>query len=113
MQHQVKRFNVRAFVALILAAATLGLVVTGGRIHIHQGSLIVSDDHAWSDAHAILAALFATFSIWHIVLNRHALLKYAADWAAWPLSVSREAKAIGAVLAAIVLLFIVHAVHEH
>jgi hypothetical protein len=112
MEPQRKQpFSKRAFVALAAAFAGLGLPVTGVANHIHQMDQMTVQRHAWMSAHNILGFLFVVFSVWHVILNRRALWKYAGGLAERLPKVSREA-VWAAVLVAVVLVVVVgHALH--
>jgi hypothetical protein len=71
-----KPFDARAFTVLGAALSGLGLPLTGLLNHLHQLESITPPRHAWMAAHNILALLFVFFTVWHLLLNRRALLKY-------------------------------------
>lgn len=101
-------FQTRAFVALVAAFSGLGLPATGLAIHLLQLEPITVARHAWMAAHTVLGILFAVFVLWHVLLNRHALLRHLRRAA---VHVSREA-VCAALFAAIALALAVgHAFH--
>jgi hypothetical protein len=69
-------FNTRAFVALVAALSVPGLLLTGYANHVFQFSPLTMERHAWMSAHNVLAALFAVFATWHVLLNRGALMRH-------------------------------------
>lgn len=109
MDRAARKFNTRAFVALMIAFSGLGLPVTGVANHVYGFLPLTVARHAWMSAHGILGLLFVVFSIWHIVLNRRALWKYIKGMAARVPVFSREATLAGAVVALFLFLFVGHA----
>jgi hypothetical protein len=71
-----KPFNQRAFVTLVAAVAGAGLPLTGFANHVLQTDPINPSRHAWMAAHNGLGIIFATFAIWHAILNRRALVSH-------------------------------------
>jgi len=111
MRSTKAKFNIRAFVALMIAFSGLGLPITGIANHIYGFSVLTVTRHAWMSAHNILGLLFTIFSIWHIVLNRRALSNYIKGFAARVSFVSREAALAGALVTLILSIFVGHAFH--
>ncbi|MCX5856113.1 MAG: DUF4405 domain-containing protein [Deltaproteobacteria bacterium] len=111
MEKTMKKFNIRAFVALMIAFSALGLPITGIANHVYGFSDLTVTRHAWMSAHNILGLLFIIFSIWHIVLNRRALLNYIRGAAARIPFLSREAALAGAVVTLALFIFVGHAFH--
>lgn len=103
-----KRFKKRAFVALAAAFCALGLPVSGVANHLFQLDPMGVQRHAWMSAHNILGAMFVVFSLWHGLLNRRALLKYAGGLAGRLPGVSREAACAAAVVTTMLVLAVGH-----
>ncbi len=104
-----KKFNVRAFVAVIIGLSGLGLLVTGVANHVYGFSPLSVQRHAWMSAHNTLGLLFVAFSICHVVLNRRPLWNYVNDAALRAPSISREAIVAGLVVACALGAFVGHA----
>lgn len=98
-------FNTRSFVSLVLAASGLGLLPTGLADHITQSNGASAVHQGWVLAHVALGALFIVFVVWHVALNRRALLKRIKGTARF-IPISREA-AWAAALVTVPLLFLV------
>lgn len=111
METTIKRFNTRAFVTLMIAFTGVGLPVTGIANHVYGFSALTITRHAWMSAHNVLGLLFIIFSIWHITLNRRALLNHIRGVAARVSFVSREAVLAGAIVTIVLLIFVGHAFH--
>ena len=111
MDRTARKFNTRAFVALMIAFSGLGLPVTGIANHVYGSLPLTAARHAWMSAHNILGLLFVVFSIWHIVLNRRGLRNHIKGVAARVPAVSREGMLAGVVVALLLFLFIGHAFH--
>ncbi|MFA6242567.1 MAG: DUF4405 domain-containing protein [Candidatus Hydrogenedentales bacterium] len=106
-----KPFNKRAFAALTIAVAGIGLPVTGIANHIYQFEPMTLERHAWMSAHNVLGLLFASFALWHAYLNRRALLTYVKGMVARMPLLSREAILAVAVVALALFIFVGHAFH--
>jgi hypothetical protein len=109
-------WNQRAFVATGAVFSGLALPVTGLLDHAAGGSS-AANAVAWSIAHTTLGALFAGFCIWHIALNRRALLRYLR--AAVPASgrpggaaPAREALIAAALVGGVLAATVLHALLE-
>ena len=111
MENPRKKFNMRAFAALMLAFSGLGLPITGVMNHIYGFSLLSNARHAWMSAHNVLGLLFVVFAIWHIVLNRQALWRHFAGAVSRFPAVSREALAAAAIVGIALFVFVGHALH--
>jgi hypothetical protein len=106
-----KPFNQRAFVALVAAVAGLGLPLTGLFTHLLGTEAISPRRHFWMAAHNGLGILFATFVVWHLVLNRRALLAHIRGVSGPSRSVRREILWATAVVAAVLLVAAGHTFH--
>ncbi|NPU84618.1 MAG: DUF4405 domain-containing protein [Syntrophaceae bacterium] len=104
-----KPFNRRAFAALAAAFSGLGLPLTGYANHLYQFSPVSTQRHAWMAAHNVFAVLFLVFAVWHIFLNRHALLRHAKGAVRNIPFPSREAILASVIVASVVVLFVGHA----
>ncbi len=111
MEQARPRFNLRAFVSLMIAATGLGLPVTGVFNHVYGFAPLTLERHAWMSAHNVLGVLFVGFSVWHVVLNRRALWRHLSSTAARLPALSREALVAGAIVAAAVAAVVGHALH--
>jgi hypothetical protein len=108
-EETTRRVSARAFVALMIGLSGLGLPVTGVAIHIYEESRLSVEHHAWMSAHNLLGALCTVFSIWHVVLNRRALLTHVKSVAGRLPAVSREAILAVTVVALALMLLVGHA----
>jgi hypothetical protein len=108
-------WNQRAFIATGAVLSGLALPVTGLLDHAAGGSAS-ADSVGWSIAHTSLGALFAGFCVWHVVLNRRALLRYlrAALPAGRPggAAPSREVLIAMALVGGVLAATVVHALLE-
>lgn len=111
MSKTAAKFNTRAFVGLMIALTGLGLPATGIANHIFGFSPMSVERHVWMSAHNVLALLFSAFCVWHVVLNRRALWNHLRNAASRIPPVSREAVLAGALVAAMLALFVGHAFH--
>ncbi|HEY3266534.1 MAG TPA: DUF4405 domain-containing protein [Armatimonadota bacterium] len=93
-----KRFNRRAFASLMAAFAGAGLPVTGVANHLLQFDPLTPERHAWMAAHNSLAFLFLAFALWHVALNRRALLNALRGRLTPIPALSREAALAAAVV---------------
>ena len=109
--HDTRKLNSRAFVALMMGLSGLGLPVTGIVNHAYGFSPPSSARHAWMSAHNALGVLFVAFSIWHIVLNRRALLNHVRSAASQIPAIRRELLVAAAVVTVTLLLSVGHALH--
>lgn len=103
-------FNHRAFWALLLAVTVVGLPWTGIECHLHGFEGLSAERHAWMAAHDALALLFAIAVAAHAFLNGRVLLRHARGLATRVLPASREAVVALALVAALLLLSVGHAV---
>jgi hypothetical protein len=106
-----KKFNTRAFVTLMICFSGLGLPITGYANHLYGFSQLTMARHAWMSAHNVLGIFFTIFVVWHVVLNRRALLAYLKNFAASTPFLSRESLLAIVILAMALFLFIGHAFH--
>jgi hypothetical protein len=104
-------FNQRAFVSLVVAVAGLGLPLTGLFNHLLGTEGISPRRHFWMAAHNGLGILFTTFVVWHLVLNRRALLAHIRGVGGRWRSVSREILWAAALVAAVLLGAVGHTFH--
>jgi len=111
MEKTAKKFNTRAFIALMVAFSGIGLPITGIANHIYGFSPMTVGRHAWMASHNALSLLFVLFSIWHIILNRKPLLVHMKGLASQVPSVSREAILAGIVVLVAIFFAAGHAFH--
>lgn len=71
-----RQFNRRAFVSLIAAISGLGLPITGLMNHLYGFESLTVRRHFWMSAHNSLAIIFTISAIWHVILNRQALVHH-------------------------------------
>ncbi|HXK59368.1 MAG TPA: DUF4405 domain-containing protein [Acidobacteriota bacterium] len=107
-----RKFNLRAFVSLILGFCGIGLSVTGLVDLFTELSPEEVTVHALHACHNVLALLFIVFFVWHIVLNWRPLRNYLGKTSRLP-SVSRElilasAIVVGLLVASVVSQFYAH-----
>jgi Domain of unknown function (DUF4405) len=105
------KLNKRAFVALVIAIAGIGLVPTGIANHVLQLAPIAGRRHAWMAAHFGLGVLFTIFTAWHIVLNRAAFFRYLQGIAARSSASRREIVWAVAVVASVIAVTAGHTLH--
>ena len=105
------RFNRRAFYSLLLCMAGLLLPYSGWMMHALDAAPLSQARHFWMGVHNSAAVLFLFASIMHVVLNRKALGRYLKR--AGSRVASREALAAFALVAGLVGLFALHALHLH
>ena len=110
-KQSTKKLNPRAFAALMIGLSGLGLPVTGLVTHVYAFSPLSVARHAWMSAHNALGVLFVAFSIWHIVLNRRALLNHVRSAASQIPAIRRELVVAAAVVTLTLLLSVGHALH--
>jgi hypothetical protein len=106
-----KPFNQRAFVALVAAGSGVGLPFTGFANHLLQMEPMTLGRHAWMAAHNGLGVTFATFAVWHVILNRRAFLQHVRGAAARWRSVNREVLWATALVAIVLFAAVGHALH--
>ncbi len=106
-----KPFNRRAFVALTATLAGVTLPVSGLADHLLHGGSVSPARHEWMAAHGGLGVLFATFLVWHVILNHHALFKHLKGRPGQGRALSREALWAGALVGLALLLSVGHAWH--
>ncbi len=100
-----RSFNYRAFVALIVAITGVAVPLTAVLGHGHHSE----SSQALMGLHGALGLVFVIFSIWHVVLNRRALLNYTRSLTGRVPAVSREALAAVAVVVGSLSLWLGHA----
>lgn len=101
----------RSFVSLCALLSGLALPATGLADHLAGQSSTADAGVGWSIVHVALGSLFVVFCTWHIVLNRHALLRYLRDkTAVWRSLPTREALAAIALVGGVLALTVTHAV---
>lgn len=106
-----KQFNRRAFVSLLAAISGLGLPVTGYMCHLSAMEPMTAQRHVWMSAHNSLGLVFMVAAIWHVILNRQALMRHLRAAAAGITGVSREAVWALALVALVLFIAVGHALH--
>jgi hypothetical protein len=107
-----KPFSTRAFVAIVAATSGIGLPVTGLMNHAHQVEPpFILARHAWMSAHTSLGVIFTVFAVWHVILNRRALLSHVRGIVARVPGLTREALVAVALVVALVGIVVSHAFH--
>ncbi len=102
-------FNARAFVAWAACVAGIGLPLTGYANHLFQFHPMTMERHLWMAAHNILALIFAVCAVWHALLNRRALVRYARGLNRRIPTMSREAALAALMVMVLLSLAIGHA----
>ena len=106
-----KLINLRGFVVIMATVTGLGLPVTGIANHLLQSAAVASiSRHISMSAHTILGVLFMVSAVWHAILNRRILLKYALSPSA-RLGIGREAAGAIILVTAMLLVGVAHAIH--
>jgi len=108
-----KPFSQRAFVSLVAAVAGLGLPLTGLFTHLTGTESMTARRHFWMAAHNGLGIIFTTFVVWHVILNRRALLAHIRGVAGRWHVVSREILWATALVFATFLGAVGHTLHAH
>jgi hypothetical protein len=108
MMNANSKMNKRSFVAITAALAFLGLAPTGYMNHVLQFSPMTQQHHAWMAAHNGLAVLFIFFGVWHIILNKRALLAYIKGAASRIPALNREMLTALAVVFFVLLIAVGH-----
>ncbi len=108
-EKNTRKLNVRAFVALMIGLSGLGLPLTGVMNHTYGFAPPSVERHAWMSAHNVLGLLFTVFCLWHVILNRRALLAHVRSVAGRLPACSREATLAATVVALALVLFVGHA----
>jgi hypothetical protein len=106
-----KRFDRRAFVSLAMAISGAGLPVTGLANHLLGMEEMTLRRHVWMTAHNVLALMFTFFALWHVTLNRRALVGHIRGLARRAPAVRREAVYALGVVAAVTFVVVSHAFH--
>jgi len=106
-----KPFNARAFTVIVAALAGLGLPVTGLANHFYQMDAMTVQRHAWMSVHNAFGIVFVVFCVWHVILNRRALVRYLSGLAGRFKGVSREALWAAVLIAAVLVTVVGHALH--
>ena len=108
-----KPFNQRAFVSLVAAVSGLGLPLTGLFTHLTGTEFLTPRRHFWMAGHTSLGIVFTAFVVWHVVLNRRALLAHVRGVTGRWHAVSREILWATALVAATLLGAVGHTLHTH
>jgi hypothetical protein len=98
------RWEQRRFISFGVLFSGLALPVTGIGNHLARHSSGPHADVAWVAAHVAIGALFVVLATWHVVLNRHALLRYLRSRMSWPALPIPEAAAALALVALVLAL---------
>lgn len=107
---KTKKFNTRAFVALMIGLCGIGLPLTGLANHAYAFSWKAAH-HAWMSVHNVLGILFLVFAAWHALLNRRAFGKYVRGTVSQLRGMSRELVLAGGLVSFTMLIAIGHAIH--
>ncbi len=86
-----KRLNKRALVALVALISGIGLPFTGLGNHLLHSSSLHGPRHIWIVTHEVLGIIFMVSAIWHIILNRKALVNHIRGSLGRVAGMSREA----------------------
>jgi hypothetical protein len=101
-----KPFNKRALVDIALAICALGLPVSAILMESTQREPgFNSVHHMWVEMHGGFGLLFMVFAVWHVILNRRALMNYLKG-AGSTSSISREAIVAVLIVAALMFLLV-------
>jgi hypothetical protein len=102
------RLDSRAFVASAAVLSGIGLPVTGFGSHLSQAYPVTPSYHAWMTIHWSLGIVFAVSAVWHVVLNRRALLRHLRGSRPRIREVSREAVLAIALVAVVLFAAVAH-----
>ncbi len=108
---QRNQFNKRSFVSLMIFFLGAGLPVTGLANHLLQMEPMTPRRHAWMTAHNVLGILFVGFALWHIMLNRRAIMHAIRGEFTDLRLLSREALCAAGLIAAVLVIMVSHAFH--
>lgn len=86
-----KTLNKRALAAMVALISGVGLPFTGLGNHLLHSSSLHGPRHFWIVTHEVLGIIFMVSAIWHIILNRKALVNHIRGSAELVAGVSREA----------------------
>jgi hypothetical protein len=98
-----KAYNPRALTAIAALICGVGLPITGVANHLLQFERLTTARHAWMAAHNGLGITFLVFALWHVILNRRALIAHLKTTNQRLLRVRREL-AIALVMITVMLL---------
>jgi len=93
------------------AISGLGLPPTGIAVHVFRHGPLTAQGHAWIAAHIVLGSIFTVFAVWHVVLNRRALLNHLQGQAAGRPGISREVALAAALVCFALVLTVGLALH--
>lgn len=112
MGHSTGRaFNHRAFAAAVMVMSGLGLPGTGLVVHLLQTEPMTVARQSWMAAHTSLAVVFASFAVWHAVMNGRALLNRFRGLLSRTPGACREAVCALALVGVALLLAVGHTYH--
>ena len=95
----------------MVAITGIGLPITGVANHIYQFEPLTLARHAWMSAHNVLSILFLAIIIWHIVMNRRAMLNHIKGVVPQYLGANREVLIAVTIVIVVLLIAVGHAFH--
>ncbi|MCE1164278.1 MAG: DUF4405 domain-containing protein [Bacteroidetes bacterium] len=110
MESSQNRFNKSAFVSVAMCTAGLALPFSGYMNHVFQFDALTVGRHFWMSVHNASAVLFAVFALFHIIYNRHSLIRYIKSIKS--ISIKKEALLAFALVVFIVCIISMHALHR-
>jgi hypothetical protein len=108
-----RKLNKRALTAMIALISGISLPFTGLAIHLFHSGSPQGPRNFWIAAHEALGIIFTVSTLWHIILNRKALLNHIRGAAGQMAGVSREALCAIALVAIMLFIAAGHSLLAH
>ncbi len=103
----------RALTALISLISGAGLPFTGVAVHMLKSDPTHGALHSCTVAHEILGVMFTVSTIWHVILNRKALVNHIRRSPGQVVRISREAVWAVVLVGALLLIGLSHTLFAH
>ncbi len=98
----------RALAAMVALISGIGLPFTGLCNHLLHSSSLHGTRHFWIVTHEVLGIIFMVSAIWHIILNRKALVNHIRGSMGGVAGVSREACWAAALVGTMLFVSVAH-----
>ncbi len=108
-----KRAGKRAIIALVSLISGAGLPFTGLAVHMLKSDSTNGAHHSFIVMHELLGLMFTVSTIWHVILNRQALVGHIWRSSGRAGRVSREAVWAVALVSAMLLMGLSHTFFGH